>query len=298
MLTPPRPAAAPLNALRALEAAGRHGSFLRAAEELNVTPGAIAQQIKKLETWAGVDLFERHPQGVALTPLGLRLMPSLEEAFLALGTVSQRLRHAGERAEIRIAALPAIAQLWLTPRMTDLRRQVPDADFAIHALDAVPTLKRGEFDLAIYPMNMLTDMDPAPQILCENLLAPVAAPELAATIRSVEDLESATLIHDLAWREDWQTWFNGQNLEHAAPGRGPAHSLYSMAVERCIAGDGLMIGHTALIQQHLNSGTLLRVFPASEVPWHALCLVRSSVNPPDRRIDAIIAELHNDRSAR
>ena len=94
-LSPPRATTAPLNALRAFEAAGRHGSFQRAAEELCVTPGAVAQQIKKLESWAGVLLFERHSQGVTLTPLARRLMPELRAGLEALGTVSQALRLGG-----------------------------------------------------------------------------------------------------------------------------------------------------------------------------------------------------------
>ena len=296
-LTPPRPAPAPLNALRALEAAGRHGSFLRAAEELNVTPGAVAQQIKKLEAWAGAALFERHPQGVALTPLAVRLMPRLEAAFEALGGVSQSLRHAGARAEIRIAALPAIAQLWLTPRLSELKDSVPGSDIAIHALDVPPTLERGEFDLAIYPEPMLAETDAFRTMLTENTLAPVAAPDVAEAVRSVEDLASATLIHDLAWRGDWITWLSAQGIEHGAPERGPTHSLYSIAVERCIAGDGVLIGHTALIQRHLESGVLRRVFPDRDVPWHPLCLVRSSTTSLDARARDVFDAILNSGAA-
>lgn len=290
-LSPPRATTAPLNALRAFEAAGRHGSFQRAAEELCVTPGAVAQQIKKLESWAGVLLFERHPQGVTLTPLARRLMPELRAGLEALCTVSQALRLGGARAEIRIAALPAIAQLWLSQRLSDLQRNVPEADIAIHALDVPPLLNRGDFDLAIYPENMLTESHGPGEVLAGNRLVPVAAPGVADRVRRPEDLKSATLIHDLAWRGDWTAWLKAQGIDHPAPERGPTHSLYSMAVERCIAGDGILIGHTALIGHHLESGALKAVFPERSISWQPICLIQRAAETTGTGPVATIAEL-------
>ena len=127
-LSPPRPPAIPLTALRAFEAAARHESFPRAAEELGVTPGAIAQQIKKLEGWLGVQLFGRHAQGVSLTPEAARALPALTQGFDTLGQAVQGLRQGAATTTVRIAALPAVAQLWLSPRLSALRAQVPGCD--------------------------------------------------------------------------------------------------------------------------------------------------------------------------
>lgn len=286
-LSPPRPSTAPLNALRALEAAGRHGSFLRAAEELSVTPGAVAQHIKKLEEWAGAALFDRHRHGVTLTPLGQQLMPELGRGFEALGLASQALRHGAERPEIRIAALPAIAQLWLSPRLSALGSRVAKVNLAIHALDAPPLLGRGEFDLAIYPADMVSQVEHQSEVLSTNSLTPVASPDVASTIKTPDDLKGATLIHDLAWNSDWRTWMQAQDGFEGDATRGPSHSLYSIAVDRCVAGDGVLIGHTALIRDHLQRGTLHRVFPDRDVPWPAICLTR----PRDRALNARVAEI-------
>lgn len=290
-LSPPRPNNAPLNALRALEAAGRHGSFLRAAEELSVTPGAVAQQIKKLEEWASVALFERHRHGVALTPLGRRLMPQLEQAFEALGNVSQALRHGADRPEIRIAALPAIAQLWLSPRLSALKAEMGDVTLAVHALDVPPMLGRGEFDIAIYPGEAGTPVDPGLIVPAQNFLTPVASPEVAAGIKTPGDLASAVLIHDLAWKLDWVYWLEAQSVQGIPTERGPTHSLYSIAVDRCIAGDGVLIGHTALLQHHLESGALVSVFPGHEVPWHPIRVQRSVTGSTEPQVEAITTAL-------
>ena len=116
-VSPPRPKGPPLNALRAFEAAARRGSFSAAADELCVTPGAVAQQVKSLEAWAGARLFLRHAQGVELTALGLDVLPGFVAAFDRLGEAAQALRSQAAPDTIGIAALPSIAQLWLSPRL-------------------------------------------------------------------------------------------------------------------------------------------------------------------------------------
>ena len=270
-LDPPPPPRAPLTALRAFEAAGRHGSFLRAAAELAVSPGAVAQQIKKLEDWIGSPLFERHAQGVSLTPLARQVLPALTEGFDTLGKAVQILRQAGDKRSVRVAALPAVAQLWLSPRLSALRDALPGMDLSIHALDQRPSLERAEFDLAIYPAR-LDAASAKSRVLDENRLTPVAAPQIAARFPALPDLKDATLIHDSAWSYDWAAWLDAHGLRDVPSDRGPTHSLYSIAVERCVAGDGLLIGHTALIGQHLADGRLVELLPDHAIPGPDLCL--------------------------
>ena len=105
-VAPPRPKPPPLNALRAFEAAARLGGFSAAAQELCVTQGAIAQQIKHLEDWAGATLFVRHARGVRLSAAGKAVLPRLGEAFDALGDVTQTLRRESAASEVRIADNP------------------------------------------------------------------------------------------------------------------------------------------------------------------------------------------------
>jgi len=267
-LSPPRPPLPPLNALRAVEAAARHGSFLRAAGDLSVSPGAIAQQVKKLEDWSGQTLFVRHSQGVSLTPLGARLLPELTAGFARLGDAARILRHAGDIVPVRIAALPAIAQLWLGPRLSILQRALPQIEISVHALDDKPELTHGDFDLTIYPETP----GPDTRILAEDILTPVVSPDMANSLLCLDDLKSATLIHDGAWHSDWDRWLAAQTLSGVDSRRGPVFSLYSLAVEQCVAGGGVLIGHTALLADHLRDGRLTMPFPAHTLCGPALCL--------------------------
>ncbi|MEL7463090.1 MAG: LysR family transcriptional regulator [Pseudomonadota bacterium] len=253
MLSPPRPQPAPLNALRAFEAAHRLGGFAAAAEELSVTPGAVAAQVKTLEAAIGAPLFHRRAQGVAPTALADAVADDFSAAFDRLGAAMQRLRRAAAPDEIRIAALPAIAQLWLSPRLPSLRAAYGDAAISIVALERAPDLSREAFDVAIF----LEDAPGAAQVIDGPSIeaSAVCAPAMAATMAVEADLAAAPRLSDAAWRDDWARW--------ARPGSsrgGPAHSLYALAVEEAANGGGVLIGRRPLVERHLADGRLVAPF--------------------------------------
>lgn len=252
-VSPPRPALPPLNALRAFEAAARLGGFARAAEELNVTPAAVAQQVKHLEQWAGVDLFRRTARGVVLTEKGVAVAGDLTRAFDGLGQAAQRLR-SFDRHRVHIAALPSVAQLWLGPRLPDLRRALPDIDISVTALESAPNLAREGFDITLF----LEDR-PHAGALARDVLLPVAAPLLAGRLATPSDVAAQVALSDSAWPGDWPRWRRAAGLED--PGRapaGPVYSLYALAVEAALAGGGVLMGHDILVRAHLASGALVR----------------------------------------
>ncbi len=253
-IAPPRPKNLPLNALRAFEAAARLKSFVAAAEELGVSAGAVAAHIKGLEAEIGAPLFERQAHGIALTPLAGRLLPDFVAAFDALGAATQRLRtEAAPR--VHIAALPAVAQLWLSPRLPALRAAAPDIAVSITAMERPPNLKRVPFDLSIF-------YRPAGegQALDDDVIFPVCAPSLAAGLQEPANLLTATCLTDATWADDWTKW-----TQKAAPGlnfapRGPLFSLYALAVTEAINGAGVLMGHEALIRDDLATGRLVAPF--------------------------------------
>jgi len=244
-IEPPRPKSPPLNALRAFEAAARRGAFTTAAEELCVTPGAIAQQIKNLEDWAGAPLFERKAQGVALTNLGADIARDLTRAFDEIGAASQKLRLGGRPAEVRIAALPAIAQLWLSPRLPAIREAAPDIAISVFALETPPNLRREHFDISLFYQP--AEGTEAILNLGPDEIFPVSAPGVAA---------DAPKLFDAAWAGDWSLW-----SDTPVPADGPVFSLYSLAVAEAAAGAGVLIGHSHLVEAHIARGDLIAADP-------------------------------------
>ena len=141
-VSPPIPRSLPLTALRAFEAAARLGGFTAAAEELGVTPGAVTAQIKALEAELSAPLFERQANGVRLTALGQSAAPAFTKAFDALVQATGLLRTSAAPQVVHIATLPAIAQLYLSPRLPALRAAAPEIAVSITALESAPNLKR------------------------------------------------------------------------------------------------------------------------------------------------------------
>lgn len=251
-VSPPRLPDLPLNALRAFEAAARLGGFAAAAAELGVTPGAVTAQVKQLEGVLGAALFVRGPRGVALTPLGARVLPELSAAFDALGAVGRRLRAEARPRAVHIATLPAIAQLWLSPRLPALRAAYPEISLSITAMEAPPNLKRAGYDLCLFPGRALGE------VVAEDRIFPVCAPGMAARLRRVEDLAGVPCLSDATWRGDWGLWLAAAGVELVP--LGPVFSLYALAVEEAVNGGGVVMGHAPLVARHLAEGRLVRPF--------------------------------------
>lgn len=258
-VSPPRPKGPPLNALRAFEAAVRLGGFAAAAEELYVTPGAVAQHVKALEAWIGADLFERRSQGVVPTPLGAGVADDFRDAFDRLGEATQILRLSAAPNVVRVAALPSIAQLWLSPRLPAIREAVPDVTISVTAMETPPNLRREPFDISIF----YASGDPRSEtiVLAHDAIYPVCAPALAGRLKEPGDLAAMPLLHDSRWSRDWEIWAgnNGLEIDTQSEG-GSVFSLYSLAVEEARNGAGVLIGHEALVRRHLDEGTLVAPF--------------------------------------
>ena len=182
-VNPPRPKGPPLNALRAFEAAARLGGFANAAEELCVSPGAISQHIKTLEDWLGAPLFTRRSQGVKLSEFGASVAPSLYAAFDAMGEAVHQMRALSAHQTVHIAALPSVAQLWLSPRLPAIRAALPEVSISVSALETPPNLAREMFDLSLF-LRAPTGA-PHEVILADDLIYPVCTPALAATPAAV-----------------------------------------------------------------------------------------------------------------
>ncbi len=253
-ISPPRPKSLPLNALRAFESAARLGGFAAAGDELGVSAGAVSAHVKTIEDTLRADLFTRTARGVSLTAMGARVLPDFTRAFDQMGEAMQTLRAEAAPATVHIAALPAIAQFWLSPRLPGLRAAAPEISISITAMETPPNLKRAPFDLCLF---FGTD---AGDKLADDIIFPVCAPSLAARLSTPGDLRDIPCLTDTSWSDDWAHW-----SDVAMPGtgfvpRGPVFSLYALAVEETINGAGVLMAHQALIAPLVAAGTLVAPF--------------------------------------
>ena len=139
----------PLNALRAFEVSARHLSFVKAADELSVTPAAISHQVKRLETYLGVQLFRRLPRGLVLAEPGQVLLSELSEVFLRLDKAMERVLQSDSRGALTISVAPMFAVKWLLPRMQRFDTLYPDIDVRMSSSLGMVDFQRDSFDAAV-----------------------------------------------------------------------------------------------------------------------------------------------------
>jgi LysR family glycine cleavage system transcriptional activator len=272
-----------LNALRAFEAAARLGGFKQAALELCVTPGAVAQHVKALEGWCGGVLFERHAQGVSLSALGRSVLPEFVAAFDAISAASQVLRKRAAPLQVSIAALPSVAQLLLSEWLPVVRRELPQVQLSVTAMEAAPNLQREPFDLTLF-------FEHGPVLGGIVLggydgLVPVCTPAVAAALRQQGSLLGDVHLSDQSWPQDWNAWWEVA-VGGAYPGGGPSYSLYAMAVAEALNGAGVLMGHRSLLRPLLDRRALVMAHPRV-VEIDAALVVRHKFGSDKALIDRI-----------
>lgn len=250
----------PLNAIRAFEAAARHGSFLAAAAELAVTPGAVSQQVKRLEERLGCALFRRLTRGVVLTEAGAAYRTEVAAALDRLAAATARLGSAaGQDRTLRITALPALAEKWLVPRLPAFQARHPEIEVRLSADAQLVDFVRDPFDLGL----RYTD-GRHPGLRVERLFGerifPVCSPALARGLRRPVDLAGLPLLHDQHWTAEWAIWLAAAGVAAPARAQGATFTLYSMALEAAAKGMGVAMGHEALVAEDLAAGRLAAPF--------------------------------------
>ncbi|WP_334042063.1 transcriptional regulator GcvA [Burkholderia ambifaria] len=253
----------PLNALRAFEAAARHLNFRLAADELGVTQGAVAQQVRHLEDVVEVQLFRRLPRGLALTREGLEYFSSVQRALQIISDATDAL---GERPTVlAVSTTPSFASKWLIPRLADFGRLHPDIEVRVIADERLASFRADGVDIAIR-----LSKPPFPVGLAAELLAPlaifaVASPKLldgGPPIRTPADLSTHALLHDAhdLWPEFIEK-LGGKG--QADPTKGPRFSQSLLAIDAAVAGQGIALTSEPLVERDIAEGRLRRVFDFS-----------------------------------
>jgi LysR family glycine cleavage system transcriptional activator len=251
----------PLAALRAFEAAARHLSFLKAAQELSVTPTAISHQIRLLEGWLGMALFERHVRRVSLTRAGVALFPSLKEGFDSFERAIASLAPPSRRRAVTITATTLFAARRLIPALGRFQAAHPDAELRLHASDEVIDLADGIADVAVrYGKGPFANLVSEP--LCNERFGVVCSPSLG--IRRHADLTTATLIH-AEWRRvdrqpSWRRWCELAGISGVDTEAGLRFTDETHAIQAAIAGHGVAIASLLMLEDELSRGVLVQPF--------------------------------------
>jgi LysR family transcriptional regulator, glycine cleavage system transcriptional activator len=290
----------PLKALLAFEAASRHGSFSRAAEELGVTPSAVSHHIQNLEDFLGVQVFSRHAGRAVLTTAGRLYASEIERAFGTIVGATRLVAPQSQRDHLFIASGPSFAAKWLQPRIGDFIAQHPEIGIRLSTMTDLHELETIRFDLALAygcpPAGNGRQIEP---LLAERL-RPLCSPRLIdqLKLRAPADLGRATLIHSsnaLTWT-DYLRKVTGSAIK-------ARHELWfdrsTMAIDAAVEGLGVVLESELLAADELKKGTLVAPFdhPRFEVETITYYLVRSAEAKGRSHVAAFEAWLRSQLAA-
>jgi LysR family glycine cleavage system transcriptional activator len=253
----------PLNALPSFEAAARHLSFSRAAEELRVTHGAVSRAVRHLEDHLGVPLMIRATRSVRLTPIGASFAAEIRDVLehLAAATAEATGQTSGI---VNVSTIDSFAARWLMPRLARFRRVHGDIDVRVAMSERLADFVSDGIDIAIrcgggqYPGL-------ASELLMKEDHFPVCSPKLVKgrhRLRTPADLARHTLLHDV-FTVDWAIWLTSAGIDHVDPHRGPTFLSSDHAIQAAVRGEGVVLGRSALIADELAAGRLVRPFKLS-----------------------------------
>lgn len=257
----------PIPAMRAFEAAARHMNFTRAAEELGLTQSAISHQIRSLEDQLALQLFLRQPRQPRLTAEGQRLAEAVRDGLSRIAEVVASLRERRDDRVLTVSLLPGFAVKWLFPRLIRFDQRHPEIQINVATTMQLADFAAGEADLAIrYGIGRY------PGLAVERLLGeemfPVCAPKLLRgprALRQPSDLANHVLLHDDIMplggiQPGWAMWLAAAGVSGVDPTRGRRFGQANMVLQAATEGLGVALGRTALVQDDLAAGRLVKPF--------------------------------------
>ena len=284
-----------LNALKVFEAVTRHLNFRMAAEELGVTQGAVAQQIRGLEASLGLKLFERLPRTLALTRAGTEYAVSIRQAFELIDEATRTLRPEPNR--LTVSVTPTFASRWMLPRLPAFTAAWPDIDLRVLASERLVQFHHEGVDLAVrYGRPPFGAGVEARLLFTQSLLA-VASPALLAQLGDPNEAEICqryALLHDghHLWPAFLATLFPQQSLQHQHHLR---FNQTALALEAAIGGQGMALTSPHFVPNDLASGRLVPAFAqrmAVDAGWYVVWPLRARASAPVNAVrDWLLAQI-------
>ena len=278
-----------MSLLRAFEAAARLQSITAAAEELNLTQGAVSRQIRELELFIGRPLFHRSTRRVELTAAGARYAGVLHKSFDDMAAATQDAQERDRTAPLVISTMDSFAIKWLIPRLSRFQDAHPEIGVRIRTSDELADFWRGDVDLAIrygagrYPRCVST-------LLMDEEVIAICSPALVRgdhPLQTPDDLVHHRLLHNE--RHDWPRWLQRTQTTSVVVNAGVtmAHSL--LVIEAAIRGDGVGLTRRALVEDDLRAGRLVNPFGIGVRVSASYYVVTPKESATDQRIKAFTA---------
>ncbi|MCC8373827.1 MULTISPECIES: transcriptional regulator GcvA [Photorhabdus] len=265
----------PLNALRVFDAAARHLSFTKAAEELFVTQAAVSHQMKSLEDFLGLKLFRRRNRSLLLTEEGQSYYLDIKEIFTAINEATRKLQARSAKGALTVSLSPSFAIQWLVPRLSSFNLAYPGIDVRIQAVDREEDKLADDVDVAIFYgrgnwPGLRTD-----RLYAEYLL-PVCSPSLLTgenPLKTPADLARHTLLHDSS-RRDWQAYVRQLDMQQQINvQQGPIFSHSAMVIQAAVHGQGIALANNVMARTEIDAGRLVCPFNDVLVSKNAFYLV-------------------------
>ncbi|RYZ12432.1 MAG: LysR family transcriptional regulator [Comamonadaceae bacterium] len=285
----------PLQTLLCFDAAARHESYTRAAQELALTQSAVSRQIATLEDFVGVALFRRTRHGVALTAGGAAYARQIAQRLQAMERDTlDVMSHQGSGGALALAAVPTFATRWLIPRLPRFSRQQPEAVVHIETRTRPFLFADAEFDAALYagsPTQIASWAGTRATLLMQEDVVPVCSARLMPRGRSLDPHELARLplLQQSTRPDGWRQWFDAQQVDAPNARGGPRHELFSMLAAAAAHGMGVALVPTLLVADELARGELVVACPRPLAGERAYYLVT-----PERRDESPLLSAFRD----
>ena len=276
----------PLNSMKCFEAAGRLLSFTDAAEELNVTQAAISHQIKVIEEFLDIPLFIRYPRRIVLTKQGKALLPNVIEAFDKLSIAVESISEDQSSNMVTVRLAPSFAAKWLSPRLKHFWLQHPDINLSLFHAHAPVDFEREEFDLAVtYGKGKWSNVISEPLLSLDFF--PVCSPAFMTNDKPLTDINNLryyTFLHDANY-ECWADWLDEAGVSEIQSNKGTIIDDTNVLIRAAIDGQGVALGSTVFVEDHLKSGKLIRPFDMTlrnDFAYHVVSTEQRLSNPAVR----------------
>lgn len=295
-----------LSALRAFEAAARRLSFRDAAEELGITASAVSHQIRSLEAYLDVRLFDRLTRAVALTEAGSALYPKLDMGFRLVESAVREVRSIRTASALVVSAGPAIAAKWLVPKLYLFQEQYPDIELRVSTSSRTIDLDREDVDVALrHGRGVYPGLDSVR--LFGEAHTPMCSPRLlddpALPLRTPADLRHHRLLHDDAavlpgkGAAGWAQWLRAARVRQVDANSGAHFGQTDHAIQAAIDGGGVLLGRVAIAAFDLSAGRLVRPFELTLPSPFGYFFVTRAGRQRERAIAALLSWLQAEAAA-